>query len=1852
MKRLLDNKIVGELARIFPTVLFILSFVSNTKASDTYQIPDFAFPQTVKENSDSLLKMALKRNDPLLTLREAMNLCISGSMLNDNDNLAINLALMDSIASQLNGVYKSLAYLIQAQMVEQEYSSNHNIYDSRTLPMEEPFPEDPEAWSGEMFKSTILNLVNQATNDVSHFIPDKISSLSLLISGYEMAEKMGMTTPEFICLKAENLIKKFVTDNSMTVIPFYPEEEITTIEGECRLKAKALLDLVIRELWGKNSLIKGYAITEFASLLNDEESKQYLENSVSRMKDSEGEGIVLYELWSRFGRANSDLYLSITKWLESFPQGFMTPQLKYAESLMIQKKIEVELPRNVLSRKPIKGKVTSSNVNKGYLLVYKLSSTQYDKNDGLILKKFNGNIKPVQIINISTEGNLPFEYKKDIEIKGLTSGVYAVIPSTSTTLPRGWNKSTSNANYSTLRVSDIAILSSFDSNEKDSGKIYVVKGETQEPISGAVVTYYEADRKKAKGRLVTNKEGWVKIPSGYYRIVATYGTNVAKTESGFSYNPSNTNATRHVSILTDLAVYRPGDTVRFSIVGWEQQQLENKLIKGSEVEIILRDANYSQVGAAKLNLNNEGRGDGEIRIPEGRLLGNYLLMANYTDYPGIGVGSAQILVEEYKTPGFLVTLKQQDNFKNDMVSFQGEALTYSGMPVSEAEVNIKVEFQPWRWGLHVNKASYQTDIMTDNNGGFILDLPLEGLKGTIFEKGRYSITAQVTSSNGETQQSLPLYFYLGNENQIRPNIADKIKVESPNVKFYVPVYNVEGLPQNVTTEYIITNIDNPLDNIKGSFVSPNLYIPSDELPSGRYSLLFKTGNEETVTTETVIWRPSDNKVPYSTPLWIPETQYSYKPEDQYLEVTFGGYPDEWFLYILSNGEKTITQEWIKPKDGLIKKQINIPSGDSTLFVSLSGMHDLNGETGKIKIVPQKRMERMEVSAVSFRDKITAGDKEDWTFKFKIEEKNCIGVNVFAVMTDQALNAIRDFKWSLNILQPEIYNKVNLRTGRVVNGITYKIFSKVPKYVGFSRLMPDWETYGYPLVSYGMRISGPIMYKTMALRNAKTDMATVETAGTEEANDEVALETPMSSQGAGSIDSKDIELRPVEMPLAFFKTDLKTNDEGEVSLNFEVPNFNTTWQLQLVGYNENLLNASIVMDAVASKPVMVKSNLPQYLRTGDKATVSATLYNNSDKEISLAGKFDIINMITGEIITSQNYQAMEIQPSANRTISIIFNTPVDLNGVIVRAYALSGNYSDGEQGFIPILPSNAPVIESTTFYGKSSQEVIEIKVPKLSKNSNVTLKYCDNPLWEVLLALPGLQDNHNESSLSIAKWLYGTLIASDIIGRNFEIASVLQQILESEDSTLSTGNLHKDPALKITTIEATPWINSATNETARIKSLTQYFDNSVVESRIQVKWDALKQLQQGDGGWSWFDGFRSSPYITSEIIGILGYMNKMGLLNEQGQKMALRGVKYYDSWLEEIKIKNKEISVITTMDYLYSRQMLNIGMDKSMINITKECLDSISSQWRHWDVGRKAKAALVLLNYEEYKDETLTIVASLKEFMGKRIPVESEVILLELFERIEPGSEYVEKVREDLFLQKETEDWGAEIMTVSLINALVSTSPKEVYSREIPIISVNGGFISLPVTQSLTGNFTVNLDPLKVSGKTIKIERSSGVPAWGGIISQYICPVKDVKKVRLDDLAIDKHVYIKDDKGKLKETGSFKQGDKVSVVLNITCTKDMDYVVITDSRAACLQPDNKTSGIIFVDGLSLYREIRKEKTSFFIEHLPAGKYVISYECHADRNGEYSLGIAEVQSLYSPAQIAHSAGRILKIGNQKF
>lgn len=1850
-------KYVRKISLNFLTFVFLIAAFVATQTKAEYKTPDFAYPQSVLSRSDSLLNNSIEKGDDEMALRAFLNRAIALNLLTDSDVPSAAVNSLDTLILKLSPEFSPLGYLLKADILKEVYKAKKNIYDSRQLPVAYPFPENISEWNSEMFKTAIIASVDSALQKNNYCKHSPVEKIALLLSETESSKQLNLSIEDFIILKSIKILKSIGSTQSETIIPFFKNDlKNKTLSEKAWMKAKRL-SIQFIDKNKDNSDLRAIGVVEYVGFLDQDEALKKLISELDFFSSSSGEGIILKELWER-GGYDSDMsqrsfYKKITDNLEKYPNSYASSSLKYIKSILSRQYISIEVPNLILPDSSFSIKVKMDNRDKGYVLLYKLNDKEYDNQDRLVLKNFSSSKKPIQIFEVEGKGEIPFSIDKEIILSGLKPGVYIVIPSNISKLSKDWNKNSGYSSYSTFRITDISIVCSYDSNEKNSGKVYVVSAKDQHPITGADVWLFERNDKKAKYILKTGKDGSVDVATGTYRIEAVFGKSMARSDFGYGYYPKSRKPVIHTSILTDLAVYRPGDTVGFAVIGWMQTEDRNNFLCDSVVSVTLRDVNYREAGKIKLRFDKFGRCNGKLKIPGGKLTGIYRLTSELDGFRQ-SVGSTEFMVSEYKLPLFKVSLEKDslsDQEIQNTLIFKGNALTFSGMPVSNAEVNVKIEYLPW-FGIRnlYSPASCYYNTHTDAMGNFSVVLPTDGLKGSRFERGKYRMIATVTADDGDSEPSQPLYFYLGTQNTIRPEISDKINLTGDSLKIYVPVYDIMGLPKKTNVKYRITEISNDNNVLTGEFLSPTLIINSNLIVSGKYRFEFYSDDENTYNyvCESVIWRESDIQVPYETPLWIPRNEYIYNSDEKEVDIAFGSY---WrgssLLCMVGDKNGLVKRVWITTDSCLNHLKLDVQNQNEEVYITLSGLHDFQSKTETIKLIPAKRLEKMVMKVISFRDNITVGDHEKWSFRFSIGENNIGVIPVLAVMSDKALNSINEFKWNINVPDYNNFNSAHIRNPYYGLNITNRYFSKIDGKFAIPSILPDWNTYGYPLIGYVIRM-GEIRNYKMAM-SVKSESAVL--ASSRAMDDTAAEMIAEESQVTGNAmpveeEKEEIEYRPVEMPLAFFKPDLTTNNNGELNIDFLVPNFNTTWQLQVLGYDSLLNTTSIIKDAIASKLVMARLNLPKYFRTGDKGSISATFYNNNTEVLEIDGSIEIFDPITREILGETVITGERVKPYEHIVLTCKVNVPPYLMAIGVRTLASKGNFSDGEQGFVPVYPASLPIIESKTFFLNSNQEEIEVDLPKFNKNANITLKFTNNPIWEVLLSLPSLKKPSDKSVLSFAKSLYAALIGRDIVLSNPEVAERLRKILDSEDKTLTKSNLEKDENLKSVYLDQTPWVNDACVETAKISSLGYLLESEEIESIISDNIKRMRNLQKSDGGFTWFEGMNSSPFITSEIIGLLGWLNGRNLLDYELKQIGERAVKYHDRWLVDLKKQNKRLNNISVLNYLYNRSGFDISLKGDMNKIKDDCIEQILSDWRYFSISQKAKSAIVVWRLTENKGLAREIIKSLHEFLGRQHSLQDLAILLDAFNEITPDTEGVEKVRELLLLKKETEMWGDKSSDAVVIHSILTSIDKNVFIEELPNISIGEKEVQLSKSQALIGCFTVDLDS-KLLGKKLKINRKGGVPAWGGVIAQYEQPVKDVKASSVKDLSVTKNVYLFDKDGKAKKANKLNRGDKVLVSLNLTVGKDMEYVALIDNRAACLQPLDWNSGICMIDGLLGYREIGAENTSFFVERLPKGEYIISYEYNVDREGEYSLGIASVQSLYSPIENAHSAGNKLSV-----
>ncbi len=111
---------------------------------------------------------------------------------------------------------------------------------------------------------------------------------------------------------------------------------------------------------------------------------------------------------------------------------------------------------------------------------------------------------------------------------------------------------------------------------------------------------------------------------------------------------------------------------------------------------------------------------------------------------------------------------------------------------------------------------------------------------------------------------------------------------------------------------------------------------------------------------------------------------------------------------------------------------------------------------------------------------------------------------------------------------------------------------------------------------------------------------------------------------------------------------------------------------------------------------------------------------------------------------------------------------------------------------------------------------------------------------------------------------------------------------------------------------------------------------------------------------------------------------------------------------------------------------------------------------------------------------------------------------------------------------------------------------------------------------------------------------------------------------------------------LSDTTSLKVGDLVTIRLILKTDRDAEFVHLKDQRSAGLEPIDVLSEYKWQDGLGYFQSTRDTGTHFFFDQIKKGTYVFEYDLRVNNAGQFSNGIATLQSMYAPEFTGHSEG----------
>ena len=1429
---------------------------------------------------------------------------------------------------------------------------------------------------------------------------------------------------------------------------------------------------------------------------------------------------------------------------------------------------------------------------------------------------------------------------------------------------------------------------------------------TGKPVEDAEVEVYVRDSLTAQGVTAADGAFVIRFPVKERRSLDEMKLHVAKGEDrylfaeecGWEYRYNDRcQPEEDGALYTDREVYRPGQTVYVGGLCMIMGGGEERVLPWRKFELRLKDSRGKTWATKEVVSDEMGTVATEFVLPRSCRAGRYYITGIYD--------LCYFNVEEYKRPAFEVKLDKRKEL-GDTVFLIGEARNFMGVPVRDARVTATSSSRNWVYSqTYSEKEPVALDtVYTDAEGCFVLPLPLNR-EGRRTGRGSYRIVdVYVTDRNGQTQNitknvptgptEMQIGFSVGSYYWHRDRLPS-VKVglreinggEHPRtarVFCHLFRYGSEGRLDTVWMERPIqANVPVTLTEVR-------------DLASGEYRLQMEAvAGEDTVRARArdFVLLDSTNTRPINGSLdWFDCVEDTIAPGyPGRIEVGSAG-KDVTLFYTLLYKDRVLADTLYTISDTILTFSYPqaLDYGDVMeavfYFVKDGSMykHRQTLKAGR----PSKQLH---MECTSFRDGLQPGTEETWKLRVVTTDGRPASAQVMATLYDASLEGKFPHQWSVpykycgswvyygfndydgNYFSLDTRKKVEIPT---VKNLCFDTFGA--NFLNWRKAMEDVqgitkrESQIYDCLEESPR-PAPLM------RSARVEDGSF---------------MPSEGQGKDEDDEMRIPIRRNLNETAFFYPRLMADENGEVTIRFTLPESLTTWKFMALAHTKDMMTGTFTDEAVASKDVMARLDLPRFVRMGDHAALSASLYNLTQKTIKGKVTMEVFDPATEKTLWKKT-RKLEVAASADTVVTFTY---VPVEGVTLSACRVlfeADSHSDGEQRYLPVLEDKEWLTQTLPFVVSHAGDTV-IHLDGLFQNHHsdasrrsLTVEYTANPLWYAVTALPSVLEPSTDDAQSLSAAYYASTLSTRLSSLYPQLKNAVDLWLyESGEELEGSLSMPEEPAGVVS--DETPWMIGAKRETRLMQELQQLFDRNRQRDLRRQFAESLGKLQREDGSFGWFNGMSGSMYMTYGVA-----------------RALLRST----SGIENDSVLTEHVDVRQMMEYLFGRAHEDVQRDKENLRVHKvyaygssrwldylylatlcpegwltsssrkdmdymrerllECLPAAASSNKKRLMGDEermslpemAEAAVVFQRMGKAEEAEL-LMTSLREhlvddaeglhleypsngFYGSARKIAVHTMLMEAFLAEEfPDSRVTEGLCRWLLAQKRLQDWGTSTGSVDAIYALLQGQPEGLTFRAydaIRLLSPQGKELAHAV--SSVGDWvglgavsvSVGGDDLKKGAGALAVTKTEERPSsWGAAYACFQLPLDEVESsasgLRIRQEVDNEHPRV---------------GDRVRLRYVLTSDRDYEYVRLKAGRAACLEPVESRSGYEYRNGLGYYKEVKDASTNYFFERLPKGTYVIEAECYVERAGRYALGAVKLNGVYAPEFSAYGAGTVLEV-----
>ena len=1457
--------------------------------------------------------------------------------------------------------------------------------------------------------------------------------------------------------------------------------------------------------------------------------------------------------------------------------------------------------------------------------------------------------------------------------------------------------------------------------KQDRGKVHywITDSQTGQPVADMDVvvkeTYWLNNSYKVRiGRYQTDKNGrvshqMVKIryaSSSNVQALAQDGRRFAFSNRQYCWSRGRgrTYDQNRIFTVTDRPVYRPGDRAHFKLIVRGYHKGKNENVPGVRVRVQITNPRGEILYDQTRKTDKYGALHGALKLDEEATLGVYRVNSwvekGYGSYQSSG---SNFRVEEYKKPEFKVTVTPSAPDARPGAKVQAfiEGRYYFGAQVAHAKVQYQIYRQPY-WHVHYPPSRY--DWLYGQGYGIIYERPFEqgtGQElvqdghGTTDEAGKLKIELPMATKDAKHDYLYTVQVQMTDLS--RRTIHGKGEVKVTKDPFHIFARTPEGFyspGDRVEIEVeALTPQDRPVQ-AQGSWTVYRLTYPVGEKEKAEKleSHALKTGASGRAFVE---WKAPE--VGHYRVVFVLQSGKGPKVEHKhYLYVTKGRFDPGRFKFQKIT-LKTEKRTYLRGEK--IRLMVGIPKPGGSIWLSQEGGDEIFEEqvlklqgTGAVIEIPADEtrapnffarvtyVEDGEIFTAQHEVFIPPGEEvlnvtltpdrathrpgEKGTFKVTVTDhkgkpvKGQINLSVFdesvLYIQGDTTGDIRSYYygerrylglWLDNSLQ--IWHLASHWAPKPpkfkIGGLPYAGAGWYPCY-GRNTVALDGIGMGATGWGYGRGGGG---YYARASREGRLALQssphsvvvtgalsrTVSAGEAADASFAGNIRTDSTVVRGPAAPAAPVSVREFFADTALWLPALETDDKGRATVELEYPDSVTTWKGRAFVIDRGRKVGMASVSVVTTKRLVARIETPRFMVEGDRLTLAAVIHNGFDKPLDV----DVRLQLEGIQLASSPDLRMRIPAGADMRHDFSAYA-LKAGQAKVRLIAASAKESDALEKTLSVLEWGAEKMVTAADRLKKAGEIdLELNLPEERKDGSATLTIEASPsLGGVLLrSLPYL-----------IRYPYGCI--EQTISR-FVPAAVVARTLKEAGVKLEQIKPVRGKATVAKHLGRLPWY-------AAIRSSAE------LEDIIRRGLRRIASMQNPDGGFGWFSGTESDPYMTAYAI--MGLHEAKAAGHPVDPNMLRRAVECLHAQKEDLKATHLGVFVAYA-----------VGLEEQpMPDLLKRAYsirDKFSPYGQSllalalYDAGMKSKARRVAENLADlaWVDEanhTATFKAPPRRWwLWWFNRVEANAWALRALVKILPNHPHVDRFANWLLKNRSGNRWTNTKDTSMAILALTRYMKKrgELNPDATITVLVNGRKIkSFRATKKtvlgLDGTIVLPDEALKSGPVNVKVKLTGRGQVYATAFLEYFTREKKIKGSGYE-IGVERGysrlipkkatrktwsgstIQIRDyDREPLKDGDRVKSGDLIEVRIAVDSKNDYSYLVFEDFKPAGMEAVALKSGSEYAHGTWMYRELRDEKVVHFLCSLPQGTQVLTYRLRAEIPGTFRILPHRAHAMYAP------------------